>query len=113
VNHPRVVEKSVEMALTDEGIEDRTLLAKATGFLPTPKGSRTTVNVAANANAQSAANPQVLVAAPPPENTIRRLVDRLNEARGLPPVVVSALPAVDAPRVIEIDAELEEDEDES
>ena len=68
---------------------------------------------AANANAQSAANPQVLVAAPPPENAIRRLVDRLNEARGLPPVVVSALPAVDAPRVIEIDAELEEDEDES
>jgi hypothetical protein len=111
VNHPRVVEKSVEMALTDEGIEDRMLLGKATGFLPTPKGSRTIVNVEANSSAT--ANPQVLVAAPPPEQTIRRLVDRLNEARGLPPVVAPTLPAADAPRVIDIDAEPEEDEDEA
>jgi hypothetical protein len=106
-----VVEKSVEMALTDGGIEDRMLLGKATGFLPTPKGSRTIVNVEANANAQS--NPQVLVAAPPPEQTIRRLVDRLNEARGLPPVAAPALPAADNPDVIVIDSEAEEDEDES
>src|SRR5258708_4009586 len=31
VNHPRVVEKTVEMALTDDGIEDRATLHKATG----------------------------------------------------------------------------------
>ena len=111
VNHPRVVEKSVEMALTDEGIEDRMLLGKATGFLPAPKGSRTIVNVEANSSAT--ANPQVLVAAPPPENTIRRLVDRLNEARGLPPVAAPALPAAGNPDVIVIDSETEDDEDES
>jgi hypothetical protein len=83
VNHPRVVQKSVEMALTDDGLADRTLLAKATGFLPTPKGSQTQINIAANANATAA--PQIAVVAPPPEATIRRAVDRFNDAKGLPP----------------------------
>jgi len=83
VNHPRVVQKSVEMALTDDGLADRTLLAKATGFLPTPKGSQTNINIAANATAQAA--PQIVVVAPPPEATIRRAVDRFNDAKELPP----------------------------
>jgi len=90
VNHPRVVQKSVEMALTDEGILDRTLLAKATGFLPTPKGSQTNINVQTNANASSA--PQTAVVAPAPEQTTRRLADKLNEMRGLPPAQPSNLP---------------------
>jgi hypothetical protein len=94
VNHPRVVEKSVEMALTDEGIEDRTLLAKAVGFLPTPKGSHVIVN--ANAHAEATAQ-SASVAAPAPENTIRRLVDRLNEARGILPT--GAQPALSAHEV--------------
>jgi len=92
VNHPRVVEKSVEMALTDDGIEDRTLLAKAVGFLPTPKGSRVIVNASATANSESTA--QSAVVAPAPENTIRRLVDRLNEARGILPT--GAQPVLEA-----------------
>lgn len=96
VNHPRIVQKSVEMALTDEGIEDRTLLARATGFLPTPKGSQTIINVEANASAQSAS--PVLVAAPPPEQTIRRAVDRFNDARLLPsappPSILEQFPRV-------------------
>lgn len=82
VNHPAIVEKTVEMALTDDGIEDRRDLHKATGFLPTPRGSQTTVNVAANANAQ--ASSPIAVLAPPPEQTIRRAVDRFNDARLLP-----------------------------
>src|SRR5215467_2011383 len=38
--HPRVVEKTIEMALTDEGTADRNALHLATGFTP-PKGSTT------------------------------------------------------------------------
>jgi hypothetical protein len=91
--HPLVVEKTVEMALTDEGIEDRTLLHKAVGFLPTPKGTQISVNTSANANAASAANTQVIsLPAPPPEATIRRLVDRFNDARAIGPSAPAQLP---------------------
>jgi hypothetical protein len=91
-NHPAVVEKTVEMALTDEGIEDRTTLHKAVGFLPTPKGSQITVNASANSAAQASA--PVAVIAPPPEATIRRLVDRFNDAapRALPVAPPADLP---------------------
>lgn len=81
VSHPRVVEKTVEMALTDGGESDRTTLHKATGFLPTPKGSQTVVHIAANASANAAAAAPVVVQAPPPEHTIKTLVDRFNERR--------------------------------
>lgn len=117
VNQPRVVQKSVEMALTDDGIADRELLAKATGFLPTPKGSQTIVNVAANASAEASPS-QAVVLAPPPEQTIRRLVDRFNDARGITSPVQSALP--EAPMIpsnplyereaIEVEAESDEDD---
>lgn len=83
VNHPRVVEKTVEMALTDDGIEDRATLHKATGFLPTPKGSHTNITIAANAQANSTAQ-AASVPAPPPEATIRRMVNRFNDARSQP-----------------------------
>jgi hypothetical protein len=33
INQPRVVQKAVEMALTDDGVRDRMALHKATGFL--------------------------------------------------------------------------------
>lgn len=85
VNHPRVVQKTVEMALTDEGIEDRAMLHKATGFLPQPKGSQTTIQVNQNAQANASGNgASAIVSAPPPENTIRRLVNRWNDNRALP-----------------------------
>lgn len=89
VNQPRVVQKSVEMALTDEGIADRELLAKATGFLPSPKGAQTIINVD---NKSSATAQAASVAAPPPEQTVRTLVDMFNEARGLPPASARILP---------------------
>jgi len=85
VNQPRVVQKLVDRALDDEEdtrMEAATLLARATGFLPSPKG--TVISVAANANAnavaQAAAAP---VLAPPPEATIRRAVDRFNDQRAI------------------------------
>lgn len=90
VNHPRVVQKSVDMALTDEGIDDRTLLAKATGFLPSPKGSQINIHNAPTASATALAAP---VIAPPPEQTIRRAVDRFNDARLLPAAPTISLPA--------------------
>ena len=87
---PAVVHKSVEMALTDEGIEDRILLSRATGFLPTPKGAQTNIQVTQNASAQAAAAALPPAIAPSPESTIRRVVDRFNQNRALPPT--SAVP---------------------
>jgi len=79
--HPRVVEKTVEMALRDDGYSDRALLHKATNFTPSPKGSQTIINVQQHQQAVPAA---VFVPAPPPEATVRSLADTFNEARGLP-----------------------------
>jgi hypothetical protein len=77
---PRLVEKSVEMGLRDDGVKDREMMYKATGFLPTPKGSQTIVNVSQNATVAP-----TIVQAPSPESTISRLAAAFNEARGLPP----------------------------
>lgn len=81
VASPAVVRKTVEMALTDEGTKDRELIHKATGFIPTPRGGpsvRVNVN---QAQTQQAAAVASAVAAPRPEETIQRLVDRFNDAR--------------------------------
>jgi hypothetical protein len=83
INHPRIVEKTVEMALTDEGHLDRSDLHKAVGFLPTAKGSQTTIQVVQNAQANATAA-AASAPAPPPEATIRRLVNRFNESKSLP-----------------------------
>ncbi len=91
--HPRVVEKTVDMALNDPNSRVRlaaqTVLHKATGFLPTPKGSQTAIAITQNAQTNATAR---AVAAPSPEETIRRLANRFNEARGLPPPPAAALP---------------------
>lgn len=97
INHPRVVQKSVEMALTDGGVADRMVLHRATGFLPSPKGAQTNISVQTTASAAATAEPQIAVVAPPPEQTIRRLVDRFNEARGLPPATTEPLRIAPAP----------------
>ena len=102
VNHPRVVEKTVEMALTDEGIEDRKVLHLHSGFTPRNVGAKTNIVLTQNATASAAAQ---TVAAPPPEQTIRRLADRFNLARALPEQVTEPLPALVAqPDYIEVEA---------
>ena len=53
ISHPRVVEKTVAMALTDDGEADRMVLHKATGFIPTPRGPQTNINLTQNASAQA------------------------------------------------------------
>ena len=79
---PSVVERSIETALTDDGIADRKMLFQHSGFLPMPKGSQTTIAV--TQNAQANASSRSVVAVPPPEQTIRSLTERFNEMRGLP-----------------------------
>lgn len=91
--HPRVVEKTIEMALTDEGTADRNTLHRATGFTPLPKGSTTIVNVQQNTQGQIASFP-----APRPEDTIRRLSARFNEA-------IQTLPAPPVENVVEVASE--------
>jgi hypothetical protein len=105
LNQPRMVQKMVEVGLTDEGFSDRELLAKATGFLPAAKGAQTIVNVAATASAES--SPVVAITAPPPERTIRRLVDRFNEAapKSLPAAPANNIPAADARELVMVDDE--------
>ena len=76
--HPRVVEKTIETALTDGGTADPNTLHRATGFTPLPKGSTTIVNVQQNAQGQG---PGTCVPLPRPEDTIRTLASAFNEAR--------------------------------
>jgi hypothetical protein len=83
VNHPRVVQKTVDMALTDEGVEDRAMLHKASGFLPTPKGAQTTIQVT-QANQTTATAQAAALPAPSPERTIRALTNRFNDQPALP-----------------------------
>jgi hypothetical protein len=113
ISHPVVVKKNIERALDDnrdDSIQYMAMLHKAVGFLPTPKGSQTTVNVTANAQAANA----TLAAAPPPEQTIRRLVDLFNSGREpaqLPATSATEFPADDR-EPITVDASVVSDADE-
>ena len=101
--HPRVVQKTVEMALTDEGVSDRATIHKATGFVPMPKGSSTIINVQQNASSQKTV---AFVPAPSPEATVRQLADTFNEARGLPATTELTYAAIeDVPEIDDEDDE--------
>lgn len=117
-NHPLITDSTVDIALdpreeTKDRLVAQTLIHKAVGFLPTPKGSQITVNASATSasTAQAAALP-----APPPESTIRRLVDRFNDA----PKSLPVAPPIDIPErmpyedavPVTVDDEPEADENE-
>jgi hypothetical protein len=92
--HPLVVQKTIDLALDDaakakDSLAAQMVLHKATGFLPMPKGAQTIISIMQNAQAPAATQP---VAAPRPEETIRRVSDRFNELRALPPAVQRAFP---------------------
>jgi len=113
VAHPRVVEKTVEVALTDYGHADRETLHKATGFLPAPKGAHTSIQIVQQ-NAQTQSQVAATVAAPPPEQTVRRLADRFNDARPmLPAPAPSNLPAFFEREAIPVEISGEPEDDES
>jgi hypothetical protein len=54
--HPKVVQASVDAALTPEGIEDRKLLLQHAGFIPVPKGQSIVINASSHATAQAHAS---------------------------------------------------------
>jgi len=101
--HPKVVRKTIEVALTDKGFADRQVLHKATGFLPLPKGAQTIVNV----NNQANVNAPTVVPLSSPESTIAMLAGAFNEARGLPP---PPEPPAELPSAIDVETEETEDD---
>ena len=89
VAQPEVVDTTVNAALDiDNGHKDRRLYMQVSGLMPTSKGAQTIVNVRTSANASSA--PVQVVAAPPPEQTVRRLSERLHAVRGTLPAPIDA-----------------------
>lgn len=54
MSQPAIVDKMTEFALEPAGHKDREMLLKSSGFLPLPKGSRTTIHVSAQAAAVAA-----------------------------------------------------------
>lgn len=89
-----VVGKTIERALDDnneDNVKYVEMLHKHNGFLPVPKTAQTHINVTQNTQAINSAQSNHVLG-PPPESTIRRLVDRFHEARGLPPA--TAMPAL-------------------
>lgn len=99
--HPKVVRKSVEMALTGKGVNDRKMLHQHAGFLPMPKTQFVTMNGGQQINASSQTQVNVAVL-PSVEDSVKRLSDRFNEQPSAPLMI--------AERVIE--QEDEEDEEE-
>jgi hypothetical protein len=102
IHQPMVVAKTVEQAL-DGHVGSQNILHKATGFLPSPKGSQTTIQIQQSQSQDQKQAAIPAVPAPPPELTITRLVDRFNENRSLPAASEQVLdiipPAPDRDRV--------------
>ena len=84
--HPSVMEATVRSALSDgpDAHADRVVLHKITGSLPQPKGAQTIIQLS-QSQSQGQAQQAAAIAAPPPESTIRRFIDRFNDARGQSP----------------------------
>lgn len=100
-NHPAIVTKSTELALTGD-LDHTVLNMKQMGFLPAPKGSQVSINVAANA---SAAAPIIATLAPSPERSIRELQDRFNA----PPKLAAGEPVPESPAAVDGEYESEDD----
>lgn len=99
-SHPRVVKKTIDVAMTADGTPERKMLLQASGFLPSAQKHVTQFfgRTEIDARAQ-AALPQTAVL-PPVEDSVRRLSDRF----------LSAAPAqIAAPEVV--DAEMEDIEE--
>jgi hypothetical protein len=77
---PSIVERSVDVALTDKGIADRKMLFQHSGFLPTPSGAQTNIAMVQNSQLNATTQP-VITVAPRPEETLCRLSDGLNDSR--------------------------------
>ena len=79
---PEVVQKTIDVAMTDGGDRARELYMKVSGLLPQSRGPHTTIQV--NQNASATSSPQaIVVQATPAESTIKRMADQLNAYRQL------------------------------
>jgi hypothetical protein len=88
VSQSEIVNTNIEAAKDIyNGYKDRYLHMKVSGMMPMPKGAKTIVNVHSNANASSApVNQSIIMPAPPPEQTVRRLSERLHAIKGTLPL---------------------------
>ena len=87
VSQPEIVETNIAAAMDIEnGYPDRRLHMQVSGLMPMPKGARTVVNVQTSANA-TAVPVQAVIAAPSPEQIVRRLSERLHAVRGALPEI--------------------------
>ena len=75
IHHPEILKKTVEFAKRPRGLADRMVLHRATGFLPSPKGCQTIVNVQQN----TAVTRQDTAQLPPMDSMIRSISDRFSE----------------------------------
>jgi len=86
VSQPEIVETNIAAAMdVDNGYKDRRLHMQVSGLMPMPKGARTVVNVQTSATSSSSPVQQTVVAAPAPEQTVRRLSERLHAIKGTLP----------------------------
>ena len=123
--HSDIMATNVSVAREAEGVEDRMAHFKMVGAMPAPRGASTVVNVNASATADSRA--LAASAAPPAEDTIRRMVEaRQRQAaltgtqRELPaapspavtlPVAFQPKPRVAVPVTLDAFADADEDAD--
>lgn len=108
LRHAEVVQKTVEYAMEKDGVQDRMMLHRATGFLPTPKGSKTVINVSTGMPFEADGDRKKVRVAPP-EDTIRKLVGRFQkESAALPPPDAEDEASPDDP----VEAEIVEEEEE-
>jgi hypothetical protein len=86
---PEIVDTTIEAAKNiDNGHKDRRLFMQVSGLMPMSRGAQTIVNVKNTASASSAPVQQaIVVPAPPPEQTVRRLSERLQAVRALPETI--------------------------
>jgi hypothetical protein len=111
VNHPAVVKATVAGALLDDGKMDRSMLHKATGFLPTPKGSTTVVNVRGGGNVEAESKEERTRVLVSPEESIRRLATRFQQSEALSANAAPALAAGGASDSAPVDAEIVDSDD--
>lgn len=94
INHPIIIEKTAKYAAQKQGVKDREMFHKATGFLPTPKGNNIHINN----------SPQTLIAGGGIRPALPSVKDDMEELDGL-----SFLPALEAGDGVDSTQDGEED----
>jgi len=96
VSQPEIVDTNIAAAMDiDNGYHDRRLHMQVSGLMPMPKGSRTVVNVQTSATSSSSPTQAIVIPAPAPEQTVRRLSERLHAVKGTLPAPIQDAVLVD------------------